>query len=191
MEVLAVVLGILFIVFFLFVEVGRKQRHFRRRWSSGRSFGQWRGPVTDHEQQLRAVLVGSFEKQRVMNASEYRVFAIVENEIAVHAPGFRVFAQTSLGEILRSNNADAFASINSKRVDILVIDRSGLPFMAIEYQGEGHYVGTGAARDAVKREALRKAGVRYIEFRPGDTDQHIRWRLRDEFGIKSAQPGKV
>src|SRR5262245_41185540 len=123
MEVLFVVLGFLFVAFFLFVEGGRKQRHFRRRWSSG----QWQGPVTDYDQQLRAVLVGSFEKHRVMNASEYRVFAIVENEIAVHAPGFRVFAQTSLGEILRSNNADAFASINSKRVDILVIDRSGLP----------------------------------------------------------------
>jgi hypothetical protein len=29
--------------------------------------------------------------------------------------------------------------------------------------GGGHYQGAAAARDAVKKEALRKAGVRYIE----------------------------
>ncbi|MGA7083242.1 MAG: hypothetical protein WB005_08725, partial [Pseudolabrys sp.] len=34
------------------------------------------------------------------------------------------------GEILRSNNADAFASINNKRVDILGIDRKRLRFDA-------------------------------------------------------------
>ena len=33
-------------------------------------------------------------------------------------------------------------------------------------QGHGHYQGTAAARDAVKKEALRKAGVRYIEVTP-------------------------
>ena len=36
-------------------------------------------------------------------------------------------------------------------------------YAAIEYQGHRHYQGTAAARDAVKKEALRKAGVRYIE----------------------------
>ena len=43
---------------------------------------------------------------------------------------------------------------------------SGNPIAAIEYQGHGHYQGTAAARDAVKKEALRRAGVRYIAVTP-------------------------
>jgi hypothetical protein len=39
-------------------------------------------------------------------------------------------------------------------------------WLAIEYQGYGHYQGTAAARDAVKKEALRKARVRYIAVTP-------------------------
>jgi hypothetical protein len=42
----------------------------------------------------------------------------------------------------------------------------------------------------VKKEALRKAGVRYVEFSPGDTDDFIRFRLRDHLGIKVAESAK-
>ncbi|HJQ78301.1 MAG TPA: DUF2726 domain-containing protein [Lacipirellulaceae bacterium] len=98
----------------------------------------------------------------------------------------RVFAQTSLGEILKSSNEDAFRSINSKRVDILVVDRGGWPFLAVEYQGDGHYQGTAAARDAVKKEALRKAGVRYMEFCAQDTEDQIKSRLREHLTSNTA-----
>jgi Protein of unknown function (DUF2726) len=40
---------------------------------------------------------------------------------------------------------------------------------AIEYQGTGHHQGTAAARDAVKKEALRKAGIGYHEVVAGHT----------------------
>jgi hypothetical protein len=75
-------------------------------------------------------------------------------------------AQVSLGEVLSSPDARAYSAINSKRVDLLIVSRSGDPIAAIEYHGHGHYQGTAAARDAVKKEALRKAGVRYIEVTP-------------------------
>lgn len=39
----------------------------------------------------------------------------------------------------------------------------------IEYQGEGHHQSAAAARDAVKKEALRRAGVGYIEVTPQHT----------------------
>ncbi len=145
----------------------------------------------DFGQQLHAVMAGSFEKRRVLSRSEYRVFAIIENEVASQRAGYRVFAQTSLGEILRSSNQDAFHSINSKRVDILVVDRGGWPFLAVEYQGDGHYQGTAAARDAIKKEALRKAGVRYMEFCPTDTDDQIRYRLREHLIGGVAAPALV
>jgi hypothetical protein len=42
---------------------------------------------------------------------------------------------------------------------------------AIEYQGSGHHVpgSAAAARDAVKKEALRKAGIGYHEVIAGHT----------------------
>ena len=75
-------------------------------------------------------------------------------------------AQVSLGEVLSSPDARAYSAINSKRVDLLIVSRNGDPIAAIEYQGHGHYQGTAAARDAVKKEALRKAGVGYIAVTP-------------------------
>ena len=40
---------------------------------------------------------------------------------------------------------------------------------ASEYQGTGHHQGTAAARDAAKKEALRKAGIGYHEVVAGHT----------------------
>jgi hypothetical protein len=75
-------------------------------------------------------------------------------------------AQVSLGEVLRSPDRRAFHAINAKRVDLLIVSDRCEPIAAIEYQGRGHYQGTAEWRDAVKKEALRKAGVRYIEVTP-------------------------
>jgi hypothetical protein len=71
-----------------------------------------------------------------------------------------------LGEVLSCEDSRAYSTINSKRVDMLVITNSGDPIAAIEYQGSGHYQGSAPARDAVKKEALRRAGVAYIEITP-------------------------
>lgn len=138
---------------------------------------------------LKAVMAASFQRRPVFNASEYHAFKIIEDDIAAEQMGYRVFAQTSLGEILASPNDDAFHSINAKRIDILVIDRSGLPVVAVEYQGSGHYQGRAAARDAIKMEALRKAGVRYVEVFPSDSADQIRARVREQLGWKiTARP---
>jgi hypothetical protein len=80
-------------------------------------------------------------------------------------------AQTSLGEVIRplagseskEDQDAAYASINSKRLDFAIIDRFGILKLAIEYQGDGHYRETSFMRDAVTREALRKAGVHLLE----------------------------
>lgn len=156
-------------------------RNFRFEHSDGtEGAGNFQDNAVQHfGQQLQSVMVSSFEKRRIMNASEYRTFRAVEAETASIRKGHRVFAQTCLGEILQSKNEDAFYSINSKRVDILIVDQAGWPVLAVEYQGEGHFKGTAAARDAIKKEALRKAGVRYLEVVPDDTDEQIRRRVRE------------
>ena len=136
-------------------------------------------------------MASSFTKRRLLNRSEYEVFKIVEKEVSAARLGFRIFAQTSLGEILESPAEDAFYAINSKRVDILIVNHGGWPVLAIEYQGAGHYQGTAAARDAIKKEALRKAGVGYIEIAETDTPAQIRLRVLDHLGLATSTSGEA
>ena len=146
-----------------------RQAWRKRRWRKaevGVPFKTGAAPITDPAEQLRLVMGASFRKRRLLSRSEAYVLYAAERAINTVDLKWRVMAQVSLGEVLSSPDARAYSAINSKRVDLLIVSRSGDPIAAIEYQGHGHYRGTAAARDAVKREALRKAEVRYIEVTP-------------------------
>lgn len=146
----------------------------------------------DPSDQLRAVMAAQFTARKVMRLGEYRVFRLVEKLVQNHRGGFRVFAQTSLGEIIESKDRIAHSAINSKRVDMLVIGPNGLPMVAIEYQGNGHHQSEAAARDAVKKEALRKAGVQYLEImefhRDEDVTRLVREALERATGLAFSAP---
>jgi hypothetical protein len=142
---------------------------WKRRWRKGEGgvpFKAGSTPVTDPADQLRLVMGARFKKRRLLSRSEAYVLYAAERAVNAANLKWRVMAQVSLGEVLSSSDAQAYSAINSKRVDLLIVSRNGDPIAAIEYQGHGHYQGTAAARDAVKREALRKAEVRYIEVTP-------------------------
>ncbi len=111
----------------------------------------------------------NFTIQPLLNKSEARVFKELDGMVISCNPSWQVMAQVSLGEILRSRNADAYSCINSKRVDLLLMDENCQARHVIEYQGGGHHQGTAAARDAVKKEALRRAGIGYHEVVSGHT----------------------
>ncbi|UYZ83684.1 DUF2726 domain-containing protein [Entomomonas sp. E2T0] len=136
--------------------------------------------IRDKGDQLKIVSSESveFSTRKLMGFHEYKVFNLIEKEIIPDFKYCRVFAQVSLGEILDSSYNLARRCINSKRVDILIIDGSGNPLLAVEYQGSGHYKSDAALRDAVKKEALRKAGVGYIEVTPEHTNDDIKYIVR-------------
>lgn len=170
----AAAIGLLFALFWvIFAVLWSRFRDRKRPSSTLKANREYAGGRGDPGEQLHTVMSGSFEKRQVLSESEYRLFALVEREVAVRRAGCRVFAHTSLGEILRSNDEDAFHSVNSKRVDILVVDQSGWPLLAIEHQQKGHYQRATLARDAIKREALRNAGVPYAEFCDSDSAEYI------------------
>lgn len=123
----------------------------------------------DAADQLRIVMGADFTVQPLLNRSEARVFNELERAVASCNPAWHVMAQVSLGEILRSKDVEAYRCVNSKRVDLLLVDADCQPRHAIEYQGGAHHQGTAAARDAVKKEALRRAGVGYHEVVAGHT----------------------
>jgi hypothetical protein len=123
----------------------------------------------DAVDQLRIVMEAEFTIRPLLNRGEARLFRELERLVTACNSGWQVMAQVSLGEVLRSKDAAAFGCINAKRVDLLLIDEDCRPRHAIEYQGTGHHQGTAAARDAVKKEALRRAEVGYHEVVAGRT----------------------
>ncbi|OBQ97491.1 DUF2726 domain-containing protein [Mesorhizobium sp. AA23] len=123
----------------------------------------------DAADQLRIVMGAQFSIQPLLNRSEVRVFKELDRMVIDCNPAWQVMAQVSLGEILRSTDASAYSCINSKRVDLLLVDEACRPRHALEYQGRAHHQGTAAARDAVKKEALRRAGISYHEIVGGHT----------------------
>jgi hypothetical protein len=129
-----------------------------------------------------------FTVRPLLNKSEARVFKELDRIVIGCNSGWQVMAQVSLGEILRSEDADAYSCINSKRVDLLLMDGDCLPRHAIEYQGGGHHQGAAAARDAVKKEALRRAGIGYHEVVGGHTTPADLRRLVEKLVDKPAAP---
>lgn len=168
----------------------RTRYHTKGEWNTRPRKGAppgWRGPwppvgaggsaqpappiargVPDAAEQLRIVMASEFKTKRLLNKGEANVLAALEPIVAELEPGWRVWSQVSLGEVLDGGTVEAFNAINAKRVDFLLVDADQRPRMAIEYQGQGHHQGAAAARDAVKKEALRRAGVGYGEVFAGD-----------------------
>ena len=169
--------------------VNSQERSKRREFWRGRNSGKQRGEVPgfkrdfkavplkgtpergllDAAEQLRVVMQADFKPRPLLNKGEARVFAELDKLVCARNPGWQVMAQVSVGEFITSPDAEAYGCINSKRVDLLLIDADCRARHAIEYQGTGHHQGSAAARDAVKKEALRKAGIGYHEVVAGHT----------------------
>ena len=169
--------------------VNNQERSKRREFWRGRNSGKQRGEVPgfkrdfkavplkgtpergllDAAEQLRVVMQAKFEPRPLLNKSEARVFAELDKLVCARNPGWQVMAQVSVGEFVKSDDPEAHSCINSKRVDLLLVDADCRARHALEYQGTGHHQGSAAARDAVKKEALRKAGIGYHEVVAGHT----------------------
>ncbi len=139
-----------------------------------------------------------FEPRRLLNKPEYGILQILEKITKEIDGGYRVMAQTSLGEIIVPAATSgpeevrdlAFRSINCKRLDFLVIDRTGMPALAVEYQGHGHYQNKAFMRDAVKREAVRKARIQFLEI-PAEYDvKVVEDQIRSVLRPRPARPDR-
>lgn len=121
--------------------------------------------------QLATVMAANFSARPLLNQPEANLFKALDAAVIARNPRWQVMAQVSLGEFLTSPDKDAYGAINSKRVDFALMDPDARVIHAIEYQGSGHHLpgSNAAARDAVKKEALRKAGIGYHEVVAGHT----------------------
>jgi Protein of unknown function (DUF2726) len=161
-----------------------QRRAERRAYWQGRNSGKRGGKVTPMRvgpnaevenatgsatNQLACVMGAQFTARPLLNRPEAILFKALDAAVIARNPGWQVMAQVSLGEFLGSPDKDAYWAVNSKRVDFALMDPDACVKHAIEYQGSGHHQGTAAARDAVKKEALRKAGIGYHEVVAGHT----------------------
>lgn len=165
-----------FLLVFLALASAVLSKPARRRWRPRPGWTRSIAPAasTDAVGQLEAVMAGRFTAKRVLSRTEAKVMRAAEAAIAEAGLPWRVMAQVALGEVLASPDEAAFRAINAKRVDLLIVSAGSEPLAAIEYQGEGHWQGTAPARDAVKKEALRKAGVAYVEITPTHGPDDVR-----------------
>lgn len=169
------------------IDAERRKAYWRGR-NSGKGFGKGSGkgkgaPASSSAavgqqktadvaaEQLKTVMAAKFTPRPLLNRPEAAVFAALDKAVIARNPGWQVMAQVSLGEFLASPVKDAFFAINSKRVDFALMDDQACVRHVLEYQGNGHHHdgGAAAARDAVKKEALRKAGIGYHEVVAGHT----------------------
>lgn len=160
--------------------------HIYRRFRTSCKRKEWarirqESDLSNTDNQLRFVSEASFVKKAIMSKEVYHVFTIVEQFMREKSQGHRVLPEVPLGAILWCNDYSgdhrAFKSINSKRLDIGVIDKFGKPCLAIEYQGGGHWRGNAEGRDAVKRLALEKAGIPLVELFPQENAEAIRAKI--------------
>lgn len=167
-----------------------RRRYWERKNGTSRKAGEGTpigvrkaSPTETAADQLRLVMEAAFTARPLLNQSERRLLGVIDQALADHSPGWRAMGQVSLGEILASPNEDAFFAVNSKRVDLLIVDADCRPLHAVEFQGKGHHHSRNtAARDAVKREALRRAGIGYVEVVSGDTPAEVREMVRKLVG---------
>ena len=169
----------------------RKRGHYRPsptqkpEWWNHRPTPENTREETTAERQLNAVRSSEFRKRPLMNKSEYGVFCRLEKLLSASHRGYRVFSQVSLGEILGSDDKQAYLAINSKRADFVIIDWSGQPIAVVEYHGSGHFQGDAVVRDAVKREACASAGIAFIELTANYSDADIK-AISDCLSAKAA-----
>ena len=130
--------------------------------------------LRDPHVQLEVVSRAAYRTTPLMNRSEHRLWKAVGQILAElrreGLGGHLLMAQVSLGEVLSAEgdgSREAHAAVNSERLDLAVFSPTGHLVLAIEHQGAGHYGERTFLRDAVKREALRRAGVPMIEVPEG------------------------
>ena len=173
--------------------VESQKRSERRAYFAGRKAGaggesvlftKVRPEPTDiAADQLHAVMRASFTARPLLNRPEQRLLAVLNQALAEESPGWRAMGQVSLGEVVASPDKDAYFAVNSKRVDLVIVDRERRPLHAIEFEGSGPHTGENtAARDAITKEALRRAGIGYVEVVSGDTPAEVRGMVRKLVG---------
>lgn len=171
-------------------ELSRQNEAARRR----RFFEE--NDVSDVENQIRFIRQTELHAVRPVNREAAQVLYALDEWIEECRPEWRVAFEVSMGSFIKTscdaNDAQqkaAFSSYNSKRVDFLLIDRFGMPTLAVEYHGSGHELSDDAEdRMQVKRLALERAEIPLVEIPAKATRNDIKRMISDCLTAETALP---
>lgn len=127
---------------------------------------------------LQQVTDSRFSARRLINSNEEQIFDALESIVRELDLDWRVMAQVNLADIVESTDPEALAAIGDQRVALLIVSAAQMPLAAVEYQGMGMIRDESTLRAAIRREALRRADVDYIEVRSSDTPDILREQVR-------------
>lgn len=112
-----------------------------------------------------------FHAKILCNRLEQSAFRILQRLVRERGHGEMVLAQVSMGEVMRNSDYRAFLTINSKRLDLLVISATFEPMLAVEIDGSGHFLNENSRKnDKIKTEALKSAGIALLRIDAPDDD---------------------
>ena len=135
------------------------------------------GRVADSAADLRLVSDAGFASKPLLSGREADVLGYVETVAAESGQGWRVVPQVRLVDIIASADAEANAVIGEHRLDMLIVSARHLPVAALDYQPLGQLKDDSALRDAIKREALRRADIPFIEIRANEPLDDVKAQL--------------
>lgn len=127
---------------------------------------------------LQHVTDSRFSARRLITTNEEQIFDALESIVRELDLDWRVMAQVNLADIVESADPEALAAIGDQRVALLIVSAAQMPLAAVEYQGLGQVRDESTLRAAIRREALRRADVDYIEVRSNDTPDVLREQVR-------------
>lgn len=138
--------------------------------------------------QLRLVADARFAAKRLLSDNGVEVLAVLETMIAELGRDWRVMAGVKLDEIIASADRAANAVIGDQRVDMLIVSADQMPIAAVEYQSLGQIREDAAVHDAVKKEALRRAGIAYFEVRANEPLDALRIQVARLAAVEAPPP---
>lgn len=154
------IIGTTLLVLTVLLILGIIRLRRRHRKNSGRD-----NPILQRAcEHLQAVHGAAFQAKPLANRLEKTAYQTVLTILQKRRRNEHVLLQVSLGEILKSKDRRAYWAVNSKRVDLLVINGDLRPLVVIEIDGSGHGLSRDISRinDKIKDIALAAAGIPLI-----------------------------
>lgn len=126
---------------------------------------------------LRLVSDAGFASRPLLSGREADVLAVVEAIAGEAGLGWRVVPQVRLADIIASSDDVANAVIDDHRLDMLIVSAARMPVAAVDYQPLGQVHDDSALNAAVKREALRRADIPFLEIRANEPLDTLRAQI--------------
>lgn len=150
------VLKIFFILFFLIVLSGCGYEYKEQNKRYNQNTQRPTSPTPNNPSDNIAITRRSkYSRQKLLNNPErdlyWKLVTICKNNKVI------ISAQVNLGEILQSE--EGYKTIQCKRCDFCITDRSFNPLVVIEYNGSGHFNDTSKERDEIKKTAIESSGI--------------------------------